>query len=83
MNLCRNGVEDEFHFLFSCRALENIRKPFLDKLDIKKNNQGVYEKETSFIELFDSYQQKNQNFHRTVGEFCFKLICIFFCLFLS
>lgn len=72
-NLCRNGVEDEYHFLFSCQALENTRRPFLDRLDIRKNENEIYEKVPSLRDLFDSNQEKNCNFHRKVGEFCYEL----------
>ena len=69
--VCNNGVEDEHHFLFLCRALNNIRTSYLDKLQIEKNEEGLYDKERSLKKLFDN--NKNPNFYRIVGEFCFKM----------
>ena len=30
--LCKEGVEDEFHFLIQCKVLENERKTFFEKI---------------------------------------------------
>ena len=70
-NVCNYGVEDEYHFLFSCRALNKVRIQYLDRLNIKRNEDGIFEKETSLQKLF--MYNENQKFYRLVGEFCFKL----------
>ena len=30
--ICKDGVEDEPHFLFKCKNFENIRKPYLETI---------------------------------------------------
>lgn len=36
--LCKKSVEDEFHFLFKCNSLKDIRFPFIDKLTSQFQN---------------------------------------------
>jgi hypothetical protein len=30
--ICKDGVEDETHFLVKCKNFENIRKPYLETI---------------------------------------------------
>ena len=53
-NLCKNGIEDEVHFLFTCPALNKYRDPYIKYIDEKHKNFSVLSDENKLIWLLSS-----------------------------
>jgi hypothetical protein len=47
--ICKDGVEDETHFLVKCKNFENIRKPYLETIYTVCPNLKTYNNENIFI----------------------------------
>jgi hypothetical protein len=47
--ICKDGVEDETHFLVKCKNFENIRKPYLETIYTLCPNLKTYNNENMFI----------------------------------
>jgi hypothetical protein len=48
-NICKDGVEDETHFLVKCKNFENIRKPYLETIYTLFPNLKTCNNENIFI----------------------------------
>ena len=55
--LCNDGVEDETHFLLTCKSLSNIRDPFLNNIKEKYKNIELLDNNPMFIWLLSNEEK--------------------------
>ena len=83
--LCKNGIEDEQHFILHCTALEHIRKQFFDNLssicpsfenmsDVDKMQFILFNKEyginvVCISKIYSIYSERNLLSNTTVKYF--------------
>ena len=57
-NLCKNSIEDEVHFLFTCPVLSKSRDPYVKYIDEKYENFCVLSDENKLIWPLSSEDKK-------------------------
>ena len=69
--MCKIGVEDEYHALFLCNKLEQIRQEFLRTTPEQQNR--ALDKNSKLTKLFSS-EIDNELYLRKIGRYCKRTI---------